>query len=75
MLKLLRVGCVDERATTEADVHREDALSGGERLQKEIEAEAEAEGISKATLKRAATIELDAKRKNGIDGPWAWRLN
>jgi putative DNA primase/helicase len=66
-----------ERDTKIAHAQRfiKDALSGGERLQKEIEAEAEAEGISKATLKRAATKELVAKRKNGIDGPWAWRLN
>jgi putative DNA primase/helicase len=54
------------------------ALANGERPQKDIETEAQREGIAGITLKRAAKTLADgqilAKRKTGLGGGWAWSL-
>ena len=53
------------------------ALARGERPQKEIEAEALAQGISERTLKRASQDGEIGKRKGGFgsSGGWVWWLS
>jgi putative DNA primase/helicase len=50
------------------------ALAGGERPQKDIEAQAKQEGIMWGTLKRASEGGGVAKRKDGLSGGWLWSL-
>ncbi len=53
----------------------QDRLAYGPAKQKDITEEAEGNGITKATLKRAK-LELNVKslKGKGIDGEWMWEL-
>lgn len=51
-----------------------DELAAGAVPAKRIQERADAEGISKATLRRAATALRVKKDKKGLDGGWIWRL-
>jgi len=56
-----------------AEAFLKTTLAGGERLQKEIEADAERQGIAARTLRRASDG-LVRKDKSGPNGAWMWSL-
>jgi hypothetical protein len=65
---------VKETKIDEAKAFLHEMLAKGERPQKEILAEALAQGISKGTLVRASQGGGIGKRKDGIGG-WYWWLS
>lgn len=52
-----------------------EALKGGPRLQKELDEEADQEGIAKSALRRASKRLDVIKEKRKGDGLWEWRLS
>jgi hypothetical protein len=61
-------------ALREAEEFLRDALSGGPVTQRTIKADANANGISEATLRRAKSRLGVIARKTGMDGRWVWEL-
>lgn len=62
-------------AIEEAKTFLADALAAGERLARDVEAEAERQGISGRTLERAKRdLGIIAIRPVSSGGPWGWRL-
>ena len=67
-------GVEDAGALEEAKDFLADALIGGVRPAKDVEAEAEQRGITRRTLKRAKKLLGVRSRKCGMTGAWEWFL-
>jgi len=62
-------------ARREAVDFLQERLAGGPVKQKEIAEEAEANGITKGTLKRAKQdLNIKSSKGKGMDGEWVWEL-
>jgi hypothetical protein len=65
----------DEPAKIEqAGAWLRDRLAKGSVAQVELEADARAEGLAWRTIKRAKAANGIVAEKNGMAGPWQWRL-
>jgi putative DNA primase/helicase len=62
-------------ALQEAKDFLRDALKNGARSATEVEAEAEGEGISERTLRRARKALGVRTQKVGMPGAWVWQLD